>query len=110
MCAWFGPYKAANMNGAVHCNAVGGRLIANEMLKQILLMFPITKIRENQIQKHILSNHSIRCMPDKIILMQQNNQPYRIKLIGMNGRLVANLHGAGAYICKFVEDDLKIKN
>jgi hypothetical protein len=110
MCAWFGPYKAATMNGTVHCNSVGGKLIANEMLKQILLMFPITEIRKNQIQGHILPNHSIRCMLDKVILTQQKKKPNRINLISMNGRLVANLHGAASYICKFVEDDLNIKH
>ncbi len=108
MCAWFGPYKAAYMNGSLHCNAAGGRLIADEMLRQILLRFPSATIRENQIKAPSLPGHEIRCMTDKIILTQRKNRPYRIDLITTTGRFTACLQGVGSHLYRFGEGKLAL--
>jgi hypothetical protein len=109
MCAWFGPYKAANMNGTVHCNAAGGRLIANELLQHILPMLPMTEISESQTQRPAIRDYSFRCISDKIVLTNMRNTPYRIDLISTTGRRTACLQGTGSHRYRFDEGTLHLQ-
>ncbi len=102
MSVWFGAYNVKNMSGTMHCNAPGGRLIANEMLHQILVQFPATPVRGiRNIPMKLTGNPIIR-IGNNVILARKPEQPLQIDLFAANGRCVEHIKGPGA-LCRIGE-------
>jgi lysophospholipase L1-like esterase len=88
MSTWYGPFNSAYMADVYHCNAVGGKKIADEMLRQIVARFPTVPV---------VDDHNCRRSRAPAITIRSNGMisfgadvrgPVTVELYNVNGRPV----------------------